>query len=518
MLATPRHRHRADGGIPRVFVDVTTSMMLAGEPPIGISRVEGEIARRLLRSSALHTIPVVFRNDGLLFALAPEQVARIFCVRPIAGLQEIRLRTRCGITAAAEPGASTASAEEPVKTPPLQPPASSLRLRATSGLRAVIRACLSRLPAAIREEVRAALIHARQIARTVVYRHSSVPAPDPGAVPALDPVVPPALPTYVPAVRDEILPTLRMLVHPRQGDVLWTAGLYSHFVPLRTIGEMRSRTGLRAVTTSYDLIRVTYPDLNPPGMGAESFAADAIALLDASDLILAISESTRCELLDFAAQFGRDTPAVEVIRLGSDIAACDARTAVCARPPLPQGLAERRFALAVGTVERRKNYELLVRVWERLAADATFSLDLVIVGRPGFGAEDSALAIESSPLFGSRILWLERCPDDALVRLYDACHLLLCPSFAEGWGLPITEALTLGRQVFVSGRGAMIEACLGRGRLLDPEDDVAWTAAIAEAAAASRLEIALPDPPLWDATAVVIEQHLRRLQTIQKAD
>jgi len=76
----------------------------------------------------------------------------------------------------------------------------------------------------------------------------------------------------------------------------------------------------------------------------------------------------------------------------------------------------------------------------------------------------------------------------------------------------------LGRQVFVSGRGAMIEACLGRGRLLDPEDDVAWTAAIAEAAAASRLEIALPDPPLWDATAVVIEQHLRRLQTIQKAD
>jgi glycosyltransferase involved in cell wall biosynthesis len=493
--ATDRYRHGIDAAMPRLFVDVTTSLMLAGEPPIGISRVEGEIARRLLRSSDLHPIPVVFRKDGLLLALAPEQVARIFLSRHV-GSEEIRLRT---------PDISAAAAEAPAEPPPRQSPAPRSKL-----LRRVARACLARMPDAVREDVRIILIHARQIARTLFYgRRGSAVRPRRDSAPAH--------PTYIPAVRDEILPTLRIVVHPRPGDVLWTAGLYSNFVPLRTIGEMRARTGLRVVATSYDLIRVTHPHFNAPNMAAGLFAADAIALLDASDLVLAISEWTRRELLAFAARSGRAAPAVQLMALGCDIAARGTRIGLGAPSGLLQDLLRRRFALAIGTVERRKNYELLLRVWERLAADPSFTLDLVIVGRLGFGAEDSASAIERSPLFGSRILWLERCPDDALVRLYEACHLVLCPSFAEGWGLPITEALYLGRQVIASDRGAMIEACLGRGRLLDPEDDESWTAAIAEAAAAPRLEVALPDPPRWDAAAAGVEQQLRRLLAEREA-
>jgi glycosyltransferase involved in cell wall biosynthesis len=369
----------------------------------------------------------------------------------------------------------------------------------------------------VREDVRGILIHAREIARTIIYGSdrprqartlAAFPAPDWSEVQAHPP--------YSPALRDEILPTLRMVVHPRPGDVLWTAGLYRNFIPLRIIGEMRVKTGLRVVTTCYDLFRVTHPQFNPPGMPAELFVADTIALLDASDLVLAISESTQRELLSFARRGGRNPPTVRVIRLGSDIRVGRARAEIGVGPALPEVLTGRRFALAVGTVEPRKNYELLLRVWQQLVADPSFVLDLVIVGRRGFGAEDTALAIESSPLIGSRILWLENCPDDVLALLYDKCHILLYPSFGEGWGLPVTEALSFGREVITSNRDGIIEAGLGRAQLLDPEDDQSWAAAIAKAAAKPRIRGTLSDLPSWDETAAAVEQQLRQIATMQK--
>jgi glycosyltransferase involved in cell wall biosynthesis len=460
---------------------------------------------------------VVFREDGVLFALNPGQVARIFVARPSVESQEIRLPNQCPSATVAEERIACPS------SPPPRKPALGLKLRATGALRAAARASISRTPESVREDVRAILIHGRQIARTLIYRgRSSLPADAPLDVPAQPTDVPaqptdvPAQPTDVPALRDQILPTLQMVVHPRLGDVLWTAGPYANFVPLRTIGEMRVRTGLRVVTTCYDLIGVTHPEFNPPSMGAELFTGDAVALLDASDLVLTFSASTRSELVAFAARSGRPAPAVQVVRLGSDLAAGKAQPEP-ETPVMLEKLEQRRFALAVGTVEARKNYGLLVRVWERLAADPAFRLDLVIVGRRGFESDDSSAQIEHSPLFGSRIRWLERCPDETLCRLYETCHVVLCPSFAEGWGLPVTEALGFGRHVIASNRGAIPEAALGLARLLDPEEEATWLATIAEAAAAPPLKVSLPDAPTWDAAAAAVGESIRRLMTVAHA-
>src|SRR5262245_22097636 len=95
MVTVGSCRHGADHGIPRAFVDVTTSFMLAGEPSVGVARVEAEIARRLLASADLRPIPVVFRQDGTLFALTPGQVERIFAARPSVESQEIPFPNQC---------------------------------------------------------------------------------------------------------------------------------------------------------------------------------------------------------------------------------------------------------------------------------------------------------------------------------------------------------------------------------------------------------------------------------------
>ena len=314
---------RARGGVmPRVFVDVTAPLMLCGEQPIGNSRVEAEIARRLLLFSNLNSIPVVFWNDGLLFALSPEQVALIFSSGPLADRQNIRLPKRVSAASSAKSGVAVTAKESSVQEwkPHLQPRPLPirLRLRVTAALRYATRTLIARMPQTVREDVRAILIHSRRIVRTIIYGHpESVVNSAPVAVPTHPESAAASAPVAITA--HSMLPTLRTVVHPCSGDVLWTAGLYSDLVPLRAIGEMRARTGLRVVTTCFDLTRIIHPQFNQPNLSAELFTAGTVALLDASDLILAVSEWTQGELLAFAARSGREPPAVQVLPISSGL-------------------------------------------------------------------------------------------------------------------------------------------------------------------------------------------------------
>jgi glycosyltransferase involved in cell wall biosynthesis len=76
--------------------------------------------------------------------------------------------------------------------------------------------------------------------------------------------------------------------------------------------------------------------------------------------------------------------------------------------------------------------------------------------------------------------------DDAGVRaLLQGARALLAPSFAEGYHLPVAEALALGTPVLASDIAAHREIAAPYAELLDPRDDEAWWAAIREYAAAS---------------------------------
>ncbi len=295
----------------RVFVDVTTSLMLAGQQPVGMSRLEGELARRLLLYSNLNSIPVVFGNDGLLFALSPEQVALVLFSKSVANSQENGRGKQVNSRPAAECDGASAKGRKVPRKPGAVPIRRMLRHAALAfiawmpqAVREDVRAILAHArqlartitSPAVREEVSAILIHAGRIVRTIIYRH---PGPTAASVPARS-----------------VLSALHVVVHPRAGDVLWTACPYSNFVPLRTIGEMRARSGLQVVTTCDDVIRVTHLQSNPSSRGAELFMADAVALLDASDLVLAVSERTRRELSALAARLGREPPAVQVLQTG----------------------------------------------------------------------------------------------------------------------------------------------------------------------------------------------------------
>ena len=95
----------------------------------------------------------------------------------------------------------------------------------------------------------------------------------------------------------------------------------------------------------------------------------------------------------------------------------------------------RKFYLAVGTIEPRKNYSLALDIWFSLPVDGPM---LVIVGRPGWKTMKVQRSLRSG--LSSGILWLPDCCDGALEILYSKCEALISFSFAEGFDLPPMEA------------------------------------------------------------------------------
>jgi len=109
-------------------------------------------------------------------------------------------------------------------------------------------------------------------------------------------------------------------------------------------------------------------------------------------------------------------------------------------------LKEERIALMVGTVEPRKGHADVLKAFERLWAHGR-KYRLVVVGRPGWKNHELITALETHALQGSLLFWLKDVSDDALQKLYEACDGVIIASHAEGFGLPLVEALGHGKRI-----------------------------------------------------------------------
>lgn len=192
----------------------------------------------------------------------------------------------------------------------------------------------------------------------------------------------------------------------------------------------------------------------------------------------------------------------------------------CSPPPLlvaPLGLTRRSVAataasirpyfLCLGTIEPRKNHQLLLDIWRRLA-DELPPADvptLVIAGRRGWRNAAVFERLDRCPAVAAHVREVGRVPDAELPGLIAGARALLMPSFAEGYGLPVAEALALGVPVIASDLPAHREVGGLVPEYLDPLDGPGWMAAIRDhARTGSPRRLAQLDrlvgwqPPGWD--------------------
>jgi len=176
----------------------------------------------------------------------------------------------------------------------------------------------------------------------------------------------------------------------------------------------------------------------------------------------------------------------------------------------------------LGTLEARKNHLLMLRLWQRLVAtDPAMAPRLLLIGRRGWENQAVFNLLDRCPELRGHV---RECPglNDAQVQaLLRGARALLNPSFAEGYGLPVAEALALGVPVLASDLPAHREVAGTAAEFLDPLDGPAWLQAILDYAqpqskrrSAARRALRRFRPPQWQTH---FEQVLDRLRSLQAA-
>ena len=132
--------------------------------------------------------------------------------------------------------------------------------------------------------------------------------------------------------------------------------------------------------------------------------------------------------------------------------------------------------LFVGTIEPRKNVPGLIAAYERLVARRADAPRLVLAGRIPEGAEP---LVRAGDAVSSRIERRGYVSDEERLRLYRTASMLVLPSFEEGFGIPVFEAMSVGLPVIVSNAGSLKEIA-GDAALTASPDDHAGLAASME--------------------------------------
>ena len=176
------------------------------------------------------------------------------------------------------------------------------------------------------------------------------------------------------------------------------------------------------------------------------------------------------------------------------------------------------YYVVVGTIEARKNHLLLLNVWRSLARGPGPTPRLILVGARGWDNEQALDLLERSRLLAPHVMEISGVGTPGLQRLLGGARALLMPSFAEGYGLPIAEALAIGTPVVASDIPVFREISQGRAMLLDPTDGPAWRTAIAEMTADKsplrerwRAAAARYRAPDWEGYFAEVERFLAEL-------
>jgi glycosyltransferase involved in cell wall biosynthesis len=213
--------------------------------------------------------------------------------------------------------------------------------------------------------------------------------------------------------------------------------------------------GMAHVLTVNDLIYASHPETHP-GLLRHGMGLIVPASARAADRIIAISAHTRDELVRL---LDIDPAKMDVVPDGPGIEP--------AVPPTPEaelraryGLGDRPLVLAVSARRPHKNLERLIDAMGRLHTPAT----LVLPGYPGPHDEDLARR------GGERVRLMGWVRDGDLEGLYKAATCLAFPSLAEGFGLPVLEAMRRGLPVACADATSLPEVAGDAALLFDPLD------------------------------------------------
>jgi glycosyltransferase involved in cell wall biosynthesis len=211
----------------------------------------------------------------------------------------------------------------------------------------------------------------------------------------------------------------------------------------------------RSCTYIHDVAFALYPETVEP-RNLAYLRQHVAGWIRRTTKVITVSSTSKKEIVQ---EFGVDPSNIVVARNGVDLT----RYKRCAAPRVEAtkrnlGIAG-EYIVYVGNIEPRKNLVRLIDAYKSLPKSLTDRYQLVMVGSGGWLNEKIIDAIGHAQYDGYRIVRPLRFVEDAeIVDLYSGARCAVLPSFHEGFGMPVLEALACGTRVVASNLGAIREA------------------------------------------------------------
>jgi len=242
-----------------------------------------------------------------------------------------------------------------------------------------------------------------------------------------------------------------------------------------SIASLRSSVTTAAII--YDLIPLTDPDRYIGWEPAKLWYHSKIDSLRRADLLLAISEATvndSVRMLDIAPRRIRNISSAADASFSAASVSLTRSGAVAKR----YGIV-RKYLMHSSAFEPRKNFQGLIRAYAALPRPVRSEYQLVLVCKLDSSGRKELTELAAKVRLSPKELVLTGfVTDDDLIALYAACHLFVFPSFHEGFGLPVLEAMCCGAPAIGSNVTSVPEVIGRDDALFDPASDEAMTALI----------------------------------------
>jgi alpha-1,3-rhamnosyl/mannosyltransferase len=228
-----------------------------------------------------------------------------------------------------------------------------------------------------------------------------------------------------------------------------------------------------AITTLHDLSHLRYPQYHPV-QRVKKLTQQLPESIQRAQAIVTVSEFSRQEIITL---LGVQPEKITIVAPGvNDIFRRQPSPEYLQRFKTKQQLPD-KFILSVGTLEPRKNVMGLLQAFKSLPDALRKRYPLVLAGDSGWLNQKEKITpyLQNAEII--RLGYVDRLD---LPDLYAAASLFIYPSFYEGYGMPIAEAMASGVPVITSGVSSMPEVAGGSARLINPHDIDELTGAMTE--------------------------------------
>lgn len=225
--------------------------------------------------------------------------------------------------------------------------------------------------------------------------------------------------------------------------------------------------GVKIAVQVYDVIPITDPQYCH--QNTIFFFMDYLgAFLQYADIIITSADTTKDALNDLSDKLGLPHKEIVVVPLGSDFKKKE-NSDEKVDEDVKKTVGKRKYALIIGTIEPRKNHEILLKAFDKALFDR--DMCLVFAGRFGWNIDELKKKIENHPQLGKKFFHFTGANDATIDYLYKNAFVTLFPTFNEGFGLPIIESIERRTPVVASDRRVLREVGTDFCEYFDPNNE-----------------------------------------------